>query len=93
MYDKKALCEKIREIYPDIGECDIDVDVEYNSADEVWIVDLKQDQHALKTHLEPDEADACMDGKECVSLGIQIGQLTDNIKILKPPYRAFKAKE
>lgn len=93
MHDKKELCEKIREIYPDIGECGIDVDVEYDKAKKVWVVDLKQDQHGLRTHLEPDEADSCMDGKQCVSLGIQIGQLTDNIKILKPPYRTFKAKE
>ena len=27
MHDKKELCEKIKSIYPDIGECGIDVDV------------------------------------------------------------------
>ena len=27
MYDKKELCEKIRELYPDIGECGIDVEL------------------------------------------------------------------
>jgi hypothetical protein len=45
-------------------------------------VDLKKDNHELKTHLEVEEADACMLGKECVSLGIQIGQLRENIKSL-----------
>jgi hypothetical protein len=93
MYDRKVLCEKIKEIYPDIGECDIDIAVEYDEAEKVWVVDLKKDQHALKTHLELDEADACMDGKQCVSLGLQIGQLMDNIEILKPPYRGFKSEE
>jgi hypothetical protein len=92
VHDKNDLCEIIREIYPDIGDCGIDVDVEYDEAEKVWVVDLRKDQHGLKTHLELDEADACMEGKQCVSLGIQIGQLTDNIKILKPPYRSFKAK-
>jgi hypothetical protein len=51
MYDKKELFEKIREIYPDIGECGIDVDVEYDEAKKAWIVDLKKDQHELKTHV------------------------------------------
>ena len=82
MYDKKELCEKIRAIYPDIGECGIDIDVEYDEDKKAWVVDLKKDQHELKTHLEPDEASACMDGKQCVSLGIQIGQLKENIKSL-----------
>jgi len=30
MIDKKELCDKIRRLYPDIGECGIDVDVEYD---------------------------------------------------------------
>ncbi len=79
MIDKKALCEKIREIYPDIGECGIDVDVEYDEAKKAWVVDLKKGQHELKTHLEPEDATACMDGKQCIGLGTQIGQLKENI--------------
>ena len=82
MVDKNELCEKIRAIYPDIGECGIDIDVEYDEDKKAWVVDLKKDQHELKTHLEPEEANACMDGKQCVSLGIQIGQLKENIKAL-----------
>ncbi len=38
MHDKKELCEKIRSIYPDIGECGIDVDVEYDEAKKAWTV-------------------------------------------------------
>jgi hypothetical protein len=82
MVDKKDLCEKIRAMYPDIGECGIDIDVEYDDDKKAWVVDLKKDQHELTTHLDPEEANACMDGKQCVSLGIQIGQLKENIKSL-----------
>ena len=80
MYDKKELCEKIRGIYPDIGQCGIDVDVEYDDTKKAWIVDLKKGSQALKTHLEPEEADQCMDGKQCVSLGLQVAQLKANIE-------------
>lgn len=80
MYDKKELCEKIRSLYPDIGECGIDLDVDYDETKKAWVVDLKKDQHELKTHLEPEDASMCMEGKQCVSLGIQIGQLKENIK-------------
>lgn len=78
--DKNELCEKIRGIYPQVGECGIDVDVDYDESKGAWIVDLKKDRHQLSTHLEPADAQACIEGKECVSLGLQIGQLLDNIK-------------
>ena len=80
MHDKTELCDKIKSIYPDIGECGIDVDVEYDETKKAWVVDLKKDEHELKTHLELQEADECMEGKQCVSLGMQIGQLRTNIE-------------
>jgi len=80
MIDKQALCEKIRNLYPDIGECGIDLDVEYDQDQQAWVVDLKKDEHKLKTFLEDGDAEMCMDDKQCVSLGIEIAQLRDNIK-------------
>ncbi|MDD3618123.1 MAG: hypothetical protein RBR09_13140 [Desulfobulbaceae bacterium] len=80
MYDKKELCSKIIELYPDIGECGLDVEVEYNAEKKVWIVDLKKGSHELKHHLEIPDADQCMEGKQCVSLGLEIAQLKKNIQ-------------
>jgi hypothetical protein len=80
MYNQKELCEKIKSLYPDLGECGIDIQVNYDGSKEVWTVDLKKDQHELKTYLEPGDADTCMTGKQCVSLTLQIGQLKENIK-------------
>ncbi len=80
MLDKNALCEKIRDIYPDIGECGIDVDVEYDQDQNRWTVHLKKDEHELKTFLDPGDAEGCMEGRQCVSLGIEINQLKDSIQ-------------
>jgi len=80
MIDKEKLCEKIRSIYPDIGECGIDVDVEWDGAQNSWVVHLKKDRHELKTYLENEDAALCMDDKQCVSLGIEIAQLRGNIE-------------
>lgn len=79
MQDKTELCEKIKSIYPDIGECGADITVDYDETKKAWIVDLKRGEHRLKTHLEPEDADLCMAGKQCVGLGIQIAQLRSNI--------------
>ncbi len=80
MIDKNEICEKIKEIYPDIGACGIDVAVEYDASQERWVVDLKKDHHELKTFLDPGDAELCLLGKQCVSLGIEIAQLRGNIE-------------
>ncbi len=80
MYTKNQICEKIRSIYPDIGECGIDIKTAYDKDNNAWVVDLKKENHQLKTYLEPEDANLCMEGKQCLGLGIQIFQLKDNIK-------------
>ncbi len=80
MHDKQALCDKIKTIYPDIGECGIDVDVDWEDAQNSYVVDLKKDNQALRHYLSEEDANLCMDGKQCVSLGLEIAQLRDNIQ-------------
>ena len=80
MIDKKTLCEKIIEIYPDLGQCGIDVNVEFNEENDRWVVDLKKDQHHMKTFLEDGDAELCLMGKQCVNLSIEISQLKDTIE-------------
>ena len=79
MLNKTELCKKIRSMYPDIGECGIDLNVNYDDTEKAWVVDLKKDNHKLKTYLEPADADMCMTGKQCIGLGMQISQLRSNI--------------
>jgi hypothetical protein len=83
MIDKATLCAKITELYPDIGECGIDIDVNYDEEKQAWIVDMKKDKFELKTYLEDGDADKCMLGQQCVGLGIEIAQLRTNIERLK----------
>jgi hypothetical protein len=45
MPDKKGLCDKIQQLYPDIGECGIDLTVDYDKRQNAWVVDLKKDNH------------------------------------------------
>jgi len=79
MHPKKELCQKITQLYPDIGKCGINVDVEYDKNKKVYVVDLKKGNHELKHHLEIPDADACMENKQCVALGLEIAQLQKNI--------------
>ena len=80
MFKKDELCKKNQEIYPDVGKCGIDVDVDYDKTEQTWVVNLKSGKKELKTFLEQKDAELCMDGKQCVSLGIEINQLKDSIE-------------
>ncbi|MGB5987534.1 MAG: hypothetical protein WBG37_19670 [Desulfobacterales bacterium] len=80
--DRGVLCEKIRALYPDIGTCGIDLEVEYDEAQHRWVVYLEKDQHKLKTYLEAGDAENCMEGRQCVSLGVEVAQLKGNIERL-----------
>jgi len=78
--DPKALESKIREMYPDINKYGFDLSLNFNEQKDAWIVDLKHGQHELTTHLERKDAEACMDGVQCVYFGIQVAQFVKNFE-------------
>ena len=78
--NQKELCDKIQQLYPEIGKCGIDLTVDYDKRQKAWVVDLKKDNHELKHFLENPDADACIEGKQCVALGLEIAQMVKNIK-------------
>ena len=80
MYTKESLRKKITELYPDIGKSGIDITLSLDKGKNIWMVDLKKGSHELKHHLEIPDADACMEGKQYVSLGLEIAQLKKNIE-------------
>lgn len=79
MHNNQELCEKITALYPDIGTCGIDIGVTFDDQQDFYVVDLKKGVHELKHHLKPTDANLCMDGKQCVALGLEIAQLKKNI--------------
>ena len=77
MMDKAQLCEKIKSIYPDIGECGIDLDVDYDEEKKSTVVYLRKGNKEVKHFLPDEDAQACMEGKQCVALGMEIAQMRD----------------
>jgi hypothetical protein len=80
MIDKNAICEKIRSIYPDIGECGSALNVEYDELNKRWVVDLRQDGRELKTFLEDGDAENCLKDTQCIGLGVEVAQLRGNLE-------------
>ena len=80
MFNANQLCEKITDLYPEIGVCGIDIKVTRDDKEKTWVVHLNKDTHSLNHFLELKDADSCMNGKECIALGLDVAQLQKNIQ-------------
>lgn len=81
MLDKKDIYRKIHDVYPDIGESEKDIRVDFDQDEHTWVVNLKDGNKRLKTFLDDGDAESCVNKNKCIGLGILVGQLKDNIKI------------
>ncbi len=81
MVTKEELCKKIEAVFPDAGVCGIDFDVEFDKENKAWAVDLHHGDHHLKTFIDVEEADSCIEGKSCMPLAMQIAQLKRNFNL------------
>jgi len=74
--DKEApeLAAKLNEIYPELGERGLVLDLEYSKALNFWGVKIAKGRHRLHTLLNKEDADACLRGARCEQLGAQINR-------------------
>jgi hypothetical protein len=80
MYSEAELCERITSLYPDVGVCGKDINVTYDWSEKSWLVHLEKGSHSLSHFLELRDADKCMEGRQCLALGLEIAQLRKNIE-------------
>lgn len=78
MIDPKQIAASIATLYPEIARHGIDVAVADDPATGDWLVTMRHGGHALSTHLGKDDAEACLRGEQCATLGIQIGRFVEN---------------
>ena len=82
--EKAELCEKLQKIYPDLGACGINVNATWDDDKKAWVVHLVKGGKALNTYLEDKEVEDCVEGKECVNLALQIGELKRDLNLMPP---------
>lgn len=80
MYSSDAIRNKITSMYPVIGECGAELTVRYDEQNKAWLLHLEKDNHELNHYLELSDAENCLDGVQCVSLGLDIAQMFNNIE-------------
>ncbi|TAN44243.1 MAG: hypothetical protein EPN22_07085 [Nitrospirae bacterium] len=82
-YSVVALEDKIMEMYPEISRHGIAINIVFNEEKNAYIVSFRKDGKALTTHLEKKDADDCINGTKCVSLGVHTGQFIKNFEELR----------
>lgn len=82
-HNAEELKKQLRQIHPEIDKHGLHLDVEWKADKDAWVVKLERDDLKLHTYLDKKDADACLEGIQCVYLGVQIGQFVENFKILE----------
>lgn len=80
MYTMADLQAKISEMYPEIGEHDLSVRLDFSEKKNAYILTFRRGADELTTHLEKNDADECMNGIKCVYLGVQVAQFIKNFE-------------
>jgi len=81
MHNAAELSRKLMDMYPEIQKHGLDMDLEYKSDKEYWVVKLAKGDHRLHTLLNKTDAEACLNGVQCIYLGVQIGQFVKNFEM------------
>jgi hypothetical protein len=80
-YTIVGLKDKILEMYPELEKNGVAVNLVFDATKDAYVVSMHKGGHELTTHLERKDADDCMNGVKCVSLGIQVEQFVKNFAI------------
>ena len=80
MYTMDDLQAKITEMYPEIGEHNLSMSLDFSEANNAYILTFRRGADELTTHLEKHDADECMNGIKCVYLGVQVVQFIKNFE-------------
>lgn len=73
MLDKKQLCNQISLLYPDLGQCGVNLHVNWNEEKQAWAVDFEFHGNKIRHYLESVDAIACVIEKQCEGMGIEFG--------------------
>ncbi len=79
-FSNVALKDKIMEMYPEIVDHRVSLGLDFDEPTDAYILKFTRGSEVLTTRLEKRDADDCMNGIKCVSLGIQVAQFIRNFE-------------
>lgn len=72
--DATTLSSKIKEMFPELDEFGVVIEVKEDPAIKSWDIRLSKDKHVMSACLDSQDAENCLAGKECTAFCSEIGQ-------------------
>lgn len=69
---------KVLALFPEIEQYGLDTDLQFDSEQDAWLLTVKKGKDVLSTHLEEQDVESCMAGKECLHVAVQLGRFIRN---------------
>ena len=86
-YTIEGLRDKILEFHPEIAAKGINLLVTFDEASNRFVLQFSQENEELGVFLDKKDADACMNGKKCVNLAVQVAQILAELEELLAPHQ------
>lgn len=79
-YTLVALEDKLLEMYPDISEHRIALRLSFDEERNAWVIRFEKGVHSRYAFLDKADADACVDGQQCLYLGVLVEQYIKDLE-------------
>lgn len=79
-YTKEGLKKKLLDMYPEITTYDLSVEIDFDKGRNAWVVTFMKGNKSRHAFLNKGDANACVDGNECIYLGILIAQYIKDLE-------------
>ncbi len=73
-YTQVGLEDKLYEMYPELMKHHITLRLSFDETRNAWVIHFDKDGHSRFAFLDKADADACMDGVQCIYLGTLVDQ-------------------
>ncbi len=87
-YTIEGLKGMIFEIHPEIVQHALNLSVNFDEAKNAYVLTFSRSGRELKTYLDKQDADECMEGKKCIHLGVQIGEFIADFEEIASPKKS-----
>lgn len=87
-YTIEGLKNKILEFHPEIAAKEISLEISFDEQGNRFVLLFRQESEELGFYLDKKDADACMDGKKCVNLAVQVAQILAELEELLTPRKS-----
>jgi hypothetical protein len=79
-YTVVGLKDKVLEMYPEVEKLGVVSSMLWDEDKKAYVFKLSKGRHELSTYIDKADADKCMNGVECIHLGVQVRQFLENFK-------------